>query len=417
MARLRERAASGTGQYMAAIGVRTAARAGWSLALPALLPVAVYGRYSVLIALSVVVVQFATLGAPQAIIREAGRTLPVLGLVMHALLLGVVGAVGASLLSPSGGRDATLVLAANVAAGVVLGLLGARAKARLAFGTVLRAESVCGGVLLASTLGLLLSVPHAGSWSASAAVAVECVAAGAAVAWYLAERRTRMTAGELTARGTAALLPSVYGVGGLAMLDVAVLRRVEIYFLEHSPSGLTGVAVVSVALQLSNMLLLPAAAMLDAWQPRLAVAFRGDPGAFAEALRSRARRFGAAWVGLVVASMVLPTLAVSLVLRKYDPWCWTIVGVVLARSVCGGAGLCSSVLYAVGLQRWLVVPCVGGACVAVVANAWLTPRLGLPGAVGAHLLTQATVAGTTLVAYAYAARRHPALALWSRRTA
>ncbi|HEY0777457.1 MAG TPA: polysaccharide biosynthesis C-terminal domain-containing protein, partial [Gemmatirosa sp.] len=111
---------------------------------------------------------------------------------------------------------------------------------------------------------------------------------------------------------------------------------------------------------------------------------------------------------------VLPALAVAVVFHKYQAWCWTIVAVVIVRSVCAGAGFLSSVLYAVGRQRWLLLPCLGGAVVAVVTNAWLTPTRGLRGALVAHLATQAVVAGLTLVAYARAQAETPAIAIWRR---
>ena len=76
-----------------------------------------------------------------------------------------------------------------------------------------------------------------------------------------------------------------------------------------------------------------------------------------------------------------------------------IVAFVAIRVGCAGAGLYSTAMYAVGVQRALYAPAVVAGVVAVAANVFLTRPMGITGAVIAYLLTQVTVAGLTVLSF------------------
>jgi len=69
------------------------------------------------------------------------------------------------------------------------------------------------------------------------------------------------------------------------------------------------------------------------------------------------------------------------------------------RVVCGYAGVYSSALYVVRRERWMYLPALLGALVALGSNSLLTVRWGLRGAVLAFALTQATVTIAALLAF------------------
>jgi O-antigen/teichoic acid export membrane protein len=172
-----------------------------------------------------------------------------------------------------------------------------------------------------------------------------------------------------------------------------------VYFLERSPDGLTGVAVLGLALQIATVALLVPTALLEAWQPRFATLASGNAAGLEREVKRRQRRFVRLMAAIVVGGALVPVVAIPLVFPQYRPWLAVIVGFVVVRLACAGAGFYSSVLYATGGQRALYAPALASALVAVGANAVLTPRLGLRGALVAYGLTQVTLGVLTIVAF------------------
>jgi O-antigen/teichoic acid export membrane protein len=185
----------------------------------------------------------------------------------------------------------------------------------------------------------------------------------------------------------------------LALLDVVLFRRLEVYFLERSPDGLAGVAVLGLALQIATVALLVPTALLEAWQPRFAVIANENEDAFDAAVSRYGRVFVWMIVAIVTAGTAVPLIAIPLAFPHYQPWTGYIVALVAIRILCAGAGFFSSVMYATGRHRALYPSAVVAAVVAVVGNAVLTSRLGLRGALIAYGLTQLTLAVLTVAAF------------------
>jgi len=196
-----------------------------------------------------------------------------------------------------------------------------------------------------------------------------------------------------------AVFASIYSVGMLALLDVVVFRRLEVYFLERSPDGLAGVAVLGLSLQIATVALLVPTALLEAWQPRFAVAANTDGETFAKDIARHGRLFTWIMTAIVVVGALVPLIAIPIAFPQYLPWTGYIVALVAIRIACAGAGFFSSVMYATGRHRALYPPAVVSALVAIVGNALLTSHLGLRGALIAYGLTQVTLAGLTVIAF------------------
>lgn len=410
VARTRRDGLSGPAQYVAAVGVRTAARGIWGLALPSLLTVTAYGQYNLLATLVAVAVQLAVLGAPQTIVRHAGRALPTATLLAHAIVVALAVLAVATLIAPPGGARTIGIAAAAVCGAATYALLSARAKARFAFGTSLRAEVVAAVALLGGLAVLVLGARTcgAGCLDAEQAVLVEAAAIGGAAIVLLVAARTRLRRADLSTRGSFGVLGSVYSVGFLAALDLVLYRRLDVYFLEQSPDGLAGVAVFGLALQLATMLLIVPTSILEAWQPALAIQFREDRAAFDTALRARRQTFHRCLAATAAVGLLVPLVAVPLAFPKYTPWLGYIAALVLVRVGYAVAGFHSATLYAIGGQRWMYRPVLVGSVVAVVANTALTLRFGLTGVLAAQLITQTTVSVLTARAF-HRASRDPAL--------
>jgi hypothetical protein len=389
--------------YVAAVGVRTAARAAWGLALPTVLTVAAYGSYQVVATAAVMAAQLALLGAPQTIVRYAGHRLPMRLLVLQAVALAAVAIGVAVAFVPTARTPVVLAaLASLTIATVGATLFGARAKARLAFRTSFGAELAGAAVLVA---GAILAVSGAirDVVTPGLALIVESVALIATAVFLLRARRAPAAAGgepEARAPTVRRVFGDIYSVGALVLLDVVLFRRLEVYFLERSPDGLAGVAVLGLALQIVAIAMLIPTALLETWQPRFALArSTGGDAAFDLEIRRRGRQFAPLMVGVVVLGTAVPFAAVPLVFPQYRPWLGYIVGFVLIRLVSAGAGFYSSALYAAGRHRALYGPAVACATVAIGANAVFTRQLGLRGALVAYGATQLTVAALTVIAF------------------
>jgi hypothetical protein len=192
---------------------------------------------------------------------------------------------------------------------------------------------------------------------------------------------------------------NVYTVGTLTLLDVVLFRRLEVYFLERSPDGLAGVAVLGLSLQIATVALLVPTALLEAWQPRFALLANGAQTLFDREVTRRRRQFALLMSAVVIAGVVVPLAAVPLVFPHYRPWLGYIVTFVAVRVVCAGAAFYSAILYAAGGHRALYVPAFTTAVVAIAGNAMLTRPLGLTGAAIAFTLTQVTLAVLTVVSF------------------
>jgi len=400
--RLRTAATSPATPYVGAVVVRAGSRAVWGLALPAVLTVGAYGRYQLLATVAVMAAQLALLGTPQTIVRHAGRRIPMRAVLLHAVVIGAVLVVVTPLIFPTSRSTTTVaVLGAVVLTTILVTAYGARAKARFAFATSWYAELAGAAVLVVAT-SVVVVMARRGLVTPGLALAIEAFAlASTAVVLVVAlRRRSHDERNEAPPVAVPAFFGDVYSVGGLVLLDVVLFRRLEVYFLERSPDGLAGVAVLGLALQIAAVALLVPTALLEAWQPKLAL-LRRDSGqtAFEDDVRRRARQFAPLMGATLLASVAVAVAAVALVFRQYQPWLWYIVAFVAIRVACAGAGLYSTALYAVGAQRGLYAPAIVAGIVAIAANAVLTRPMGLPGAVVAYLVTQVTVAGLTVLSF------------------
>lgn len=389
----------------AAAAARTAARGVWGIVVPAILPIAGYGAYSVLQTTAGVVAQVGLLGTSQTILREPGRRLPIGGLVLHSLLLAGVALPVAVLVAPLPDPRYPWLLGA-----LVLGLIGyaiavTRAKAAGAFADVLRAELV-GAAAFAVAIGIVVFLVVRGRQPVDYGVVVllEAVATAVLLAALGRSRGGRIAGEEWRLAGTPAFLRSVYSVGGLVLLDLLIWRRLEIYFLQASPDGLRGVAVFGLASQLSSLLLLVPSAFAEAWSPAFAADVRTGWAAFERRFQANRRVYRRVLATLVGTAAVTTPLLIRLVFPKYWPWVWQVSAFVLIRIVSSYAGLHSAAMYATKRERWLYVPVIVGGVVGVVANVALTLPWGVSGAILAYAFTQGTVAVATLVASRASAR-------------
>jgi O-antigen/teichoic acid export membrane protein len=388
--------------YVAAVAIRTAARAVWGIAVPAALSLDAYGRYQLIATTAAMAAQVALLGTPQTIVRYAGRRIPTRLVALHAVALaaGAI-AIGAAAVSALRTPDAAAILTILVAATMAVAVLGARAKAAFAFTTSCVAEAAGALVLLAA---IFMASPAMAAVrdtiTPTRALGLEAVALMATAGVLLRRRQPLPSApNESIAPPARAVFANIYAVGVLALLDVVLFRRLEVYFLERSPDGLTGVAVLGLALQIATVALLVPTALLEAWQPRFATLASGNAAALEREVKRRQGRFVRLMAAIVLGGALVPVVAIPLVFPQYRPWLAAIVGFVVVRLACAGAGFYSSVLYATGGQRALYAPALASALVAVGANAVLTPRLGLRGALVAYGLTQVTLAVLTILAF------------------
>jgi O-antigen/teichoic acid export membrane protein len=223
----------------------------------------------------------------------------------------------------------------------------------------------------------------------------------AVTAALLLRARAQHTASDTTATPPErrAVFASIYSVGMLALLDVVIFRRLEVYFLERSPDGLAGVAVLGLALQIATVALLVPTALLEAWQPRFALAANGSEQTFEKEVARYGRVFAWMMIAIVAVGAAVPLIAIPFAFPHYQAWTGYIVALVAIRIACAGAGFFSSVMYATGRHNALYPSAVVAAVVAVCGNALLTSRLGLRGALIAYGLTQLTLAVLTVVAF------------------
>jgi O-antigen/teichoic acid export membrane protein len=364
-----------------------------------MLTVAAYGRYQLMVTAAAMVAQVALLGTPQTVVRYAGQRLPTRLLTAHTAALAVAAiALAVAAVPTLRSSSGATVLAALAVATIAAALLGAGAKARFAFRTSFVGEAAGAGVLaIAATLAITSARAGEALSNPTRAVLVEATAL--AVTMLVLLRAHRPPARDAEAPARRAVLANVYSVGTLVMLDVVVFRRLEVYFLERSPDGLAGVAVLGLSLQIATVALLVPTALLEAWQPRFALLANDARAPFDLEVARRRRQFVVVMSLVVVVGVAVPLVAVPLIFPQYRPWLGFIVTFVAVRIICASAGFYSAVLYAAGGHRALYVPAAVAAIVAVAGNAALTRSMGLSGAAIAYTITQVTLATLTVMAF------------------
>lgn len=393
--------ARGATTNVAASMLRAAARGAWSLLVPIVLPTHAFGQYSLFQASSSAVAQVATLGAPQAVMREGNRDIPYGGLVLHGLLIVVL---ASSLLAVSVLHETWpfhVLVAGTAALLMVQGLLAARVKRGLVFEAVLQGETWSGVILFCGGLYFAIRAASCGTECVNffGVGVVEAGAVAAGVVVLSVCGRWSIRANEARTVGLKRILPSVYSVGALVLLDVLIWRRTEMYFLQASPDGVQGVAVFGLATQLAGIFLLVPAAIIDAWFPQIAGMFREPARPDSSEIQTHWRVYNRVFAAILLACVLLTPLAVRLVFGRYWQWWGYVYLFVVTRVTCGYAGFCSSILYACNREKLLYLPITIGALLALITNATMTLRWGLRGAVVAHAVTQLAVAVLTLFVY------------------
>jgi O-antigen/teichoic acid export membrane protein len=387
-------------------GVRAATRAGWSLFVPYLLSVNAYGLYSVFQTTVIAVTQAGVLGSPQTILREPTRELPMAGLFLHSLSLAAAVLFILSF-SVADYHWPFQVLVAGGAVAMILYLqLSMRAKSRFQFARVLRSEAL-GSVVFCSAI-LLISIA-ASRWGRGwidyrIVGGVEILATGAILVSLLSGKEGRLSKFERGVRETRQHLASVYSVGVVVLFDVIIFRRLEVYFLEKSPSGLEGVAVFGLSAQIFTMFLLVPGAMIEAWGPSFARSHFTGRSEFLKTVRGKLVNYRKLYALIVLASISTPPLLIKIIFHKYDAWMWQITAFVAIRIVCSYASFHSATLYASRRERLLYGPVALGALVAITGNILLTLRWGVSGAIVAYGITQLTVASGTILMARYSRR-------------
>jgi O-antigen/teichoic acid export membrane protein len=380
--------------------VRSLARTAWGVFVPSALTVPAYGAYSILQTTAAVVSQIGVLGAPQTILREPPRSVPLGGLLLHSVLVAAVALAVMNFLAPvTGGGGYYSLLGALALAQIAYATLLPRARAAGAFREVLRAEWIGAaffGLAIAVSLMTGAAAPrsHYGRF-----VVLETLATLIVLASLALSHGTRIGDHDWRLAGLSRVLRSVYSVGVLVLLDVLIWRRLELYFLQASPDGLKGVAVFGLASQVATLALLVPGAMLEAWSPGLAAVSRTGRDAFVARLRENQRIYLPTFAAITVGALALTPVLVHVLFARYVAWMWYILAFVLIRVACGYAGFYSAALYATKRERALYVPVLAGGTIGVLSNTALTLRWGLSGAVAAYALTQGTVALATWFAF------------------
>jgi O-antigen/teichoic acid export membrane protein len=315
------------------------------------------------------------------------------------VLSAVATALGVILVPTLRTGPAAVTLASVVLATIASTLLGARARARFAFARSFAAEAAGGAVLIFAAVGVITGM-YRGALGARTALVIEALAlAVTATVLFPRPARSIATTSDAARPAPKAVFANIYTVGALVLLDVVLFRRVEVYFLERSPDGLTGVAVLGLSLQIAAVALLVPTALLEAWQPRFAMLASGSDRFVQRGVVRRGRLFARMMVAVTAIGVLVPVVAVPFLFPAYRAWLGYIVAFVAIRLACAAAGFHSSVLYAVGGHRALFVPGTIAVAVALGANAALTPRFGLRGALLAYAMTQVTLALLTVAVF------------------
>jgi O-antigen/teichoic acid export membrane protein len=378
---------------LVAVAIRTVAKLGWGLAVPACLTVSGFGVYVVLQATVGMVAQFSLMGAPQVVLRSAGRRIPLGGILLHSLGLAVPLTVLGLVVSGAKAGWPQALAAFGGCALIVQFLFSARLKSTRNFGGVLIAESagavvllVCASVLVASHAGLVPGFPTVSFVHVFAIDLLVMLLITAVVLWH---QRTTLR-DDLHLAGACGVLPSLYSVGALVMME-SLFWRLQLYALNASPDGLEGVAVFGLAMQLIQPAFLSSTAIVEPWWTVIAAASRRAGPDLPGLVDAKDRLYRRLFLGLILLLLAALPFVLRLAFARFLPWSSYVYAFVALKLLSGMSGFWSSALYATGNEKLLYVPTVAAAGIALAGSLTLTLHAGLGGAVVVFGATQLTL--------------------------
>lgn len=375
--------------------VRVGVRAVWGIVLPGLLSVHEFGRYTLILGGAQIVSTIALLGAPNAALSGG---VDVRLLLTHAIVLGAVLSGALVVFASLGGAAAYLLVAVQILSLHVL--LSAWARGQGRFRELLVAY--VGGYALFA-LAAIATLAAVDGFGAMLPLWLELIGPAASLIlllWLVARPRSpESPAPPRVAHSWRAALRPVYAIGGLVVIDVIIWRRVEIFFLQGSPSGSTGVAVFGLAIQLAATAMLLPAAVLESWYPEFAARWGSGTADFQAHVRARLRTYRLLHGAVAGGALAAFAIAIPFVYPDYRPWLGLVLGLIGMRLAAGYVGFHATVLYATGRELALYGPVLAGAVVALAAHGLLTLPYGLSALPAAYAATHGVIAAGTWWAY------------------
>lgn len=390
--------------------IRALGRGIWGLSIPVILSVSDYSKYSIITATAAILAQFAVLGIPQTILRNPKRTLPIFGFTVHAVVLLVIGTILYIKLTEEHEARSTFIIVLMAVVIMAYIIASATAKSRFLFSVVLRAETIGSAFLLIVGLILLIYTRSPQCLSGCIQYNLILIIEVSATVLILALLFWGCKIISLTDMGLSGIkvyFPAIYSIGALVILDLIIWRRVEIYFLQAGPDGVIGVAVFSLAAQISNLFMLIPGSAIEAWYPKLAGTFKQDYSLYQKIIIAKTLSYTKLYTLFIIICLIASIILLQVAFSKYHEWQPYIVTFILLRLIFGYAGFYSSVLYATRREKWLYIPVVAGACIALISNSALTLHYGLSGALISYLITHSFVAISTLLIYRWTHNRLP----------
>ncbi|MDD2553234.1 MAG: hypothetical protein PHP51_01500 [Desulfotomaculaceae bacterium] len=365
-----------------ASGVRVGAKSVWGLALPLLLTVDQYGYYSLVIATAGIIIQVSVLGAPQVIMRSQDNV-PLPALVLHSFLIAAVGFIVIKIFTPY--QDGLILLIAMVLALAGYQITSALIKKKMMFYIIMISEFAGAAVLCINLIYVWLNKDNnVLGWSNL--VLVEIISATCMLLIILLFFYTcRITISKDIY--IKSYFPAIYSIGLISFIDVFVWKRMEVYFLQASPSGIEGVAVFSLALMIYNAFIFIPNSVVEAWYPSIAAQYISGIESFHIYIKEKIIKFTKIYFLFCTLSFPLIVLLLRLMFHSYWQWSSYILIIAGAALFFGFECFCSSVLYSTGHEKKLYFPAVSGAIIALVLNATITVRYSLNGVIFAYIIT------------------------------
>lgn len=393
--------------------VQFAGRTLSTLLVPLLLVPDEYGRYVSLVWLATALIQLGASGLPHAAQRyiprvaSAGQRAAVTGLLVRAGLASAsiwLIAVAVWTLAAGRVRGHSLALFLLVAVAV---LAGTQATVRVA---LLKAEQrflIPGAVEAAVQAGkfaFLLAV-----WGATGGMTVLLAFLAESLCWLaqagvLSRLIRRLDVpSRLEPAQRRDVVSYAASVGCIVLVDFVIWQRIEVVFLERL--GLVREAgFFYLATQVASVAtFVPNSAVAALFPAFAALEVRG---------RSALKRVyqlasGTLWLAsvpiLALGLFVLPGLLVTIYGEAYTGVAFVLPLVLVGRVSLMAGSAASTLMYATGRQRTVLVIVIVGATVTIAADLVLVPWLGLLGAGIAVAVIQPLIAGATIVAASRAA--------------
>lgn len=376
--------------------IRVFSRALWSFIIPSKLSIIDYSAYSVIQNVISVLLQTSTLGLRQIVLRAGSKPIPIIGFVMHSILILIPQLLICKIFIDKNAEFYYYIFILTSLNAIYI-TLSTRLKALGKFGINLFIESITLGVYL-----ILIVLVLVDFHSLNAVLFFEFVIYVILCVFliYFVVKKDKIIYLINEYREFKKNFKSIYNIGLNNIIDTVLWRFVPLVFITRLEEGVVLFAVYNLSLQISNSVVLLPQSMLETWIPNFSKVYSDFPlSDFKKEVTAKSKKYNIILSLMSIVMTLAIIIALTTLYKKYYEWMSFIVFFSVLRVISSFADVYSASIYAVSKETKLFIPSMMGALSITLSMYFFTSWWGIWGAGYAFIFSRLILIYFTLKVY------------------